>query len=217
MKEMERPRAFTSRQNVLRERLVNQARAPGVYRSTPLLPSSGEDIEVYHDFDLLVADPINARAVVEVFSEEIRRIDAEDEVTLLGFIEKSGNTTGAISLAGAISIETGIPQLAVRLWKDLPSERIKLPSLEDRPRKQKLLGENVVVVTDHSTTGIELLDAIETVHNLGGCVRDAVVYTLNEHLFQRDAFQSQGVRVQFIRALPREFQEANVERVKVYA
>jgi orotate phosphoribosyltransferase len=220
MKEIPLRARFTARQNVVRERLINEARAPGVYRSSPLLSSSGQQIEVYHDFDLLVTDPLNSKDAVELFSDEIRRIriDFEPDLSLLGFIDKKANTTGAIALAGAISIETGIPYVPIRLWKDLPSERVKLPSTDiGRPVSQKLLGEKLALITDHSTTGTELLDAVDAVDSLGGTVTDVISYTLNEALFAEEDFRSRGIRVHYFAALPRSFQERSIERVKIHA
>lgn len=216
----ERLNGLTSRQAFARERLLREGRAPGVYRSTPLLSSSGSEIEVYHDFDLLVRDPINARDMVELLSGEIESIRAAHKVDLLGFIDKTGNTVGAIMFAAALSIETGIPHIEIRLWKHLPSERIKLPSTDDkRPISNKLRGSSVLIITDHSTRGTEVFDAIDTVEDLGGNVNDVIVHSVHKAQFSEsmDSFKERGVEIHHFVEIPDDFEREGIQRLKVYS
>ena len=106
----------------------------------------------------------------------------------IAFLEKRANTTGALTLAGAISINTGIPSLIVRLRKDIPRERIKFPrEAGDEPLKDA----NVILLTDYATTGKELQPAVKAVKNLGGKVIGVVVMVWDDRRFNKDREMSE--------------------------
>jgi len=181
-------------------------RIPGVVNENEHPLRTGEEQDYYIDFDPLINDPVECRAVVRWYTKTIRSILADHKIDVLGFIEKdrdSGGTTGAIRLAGALSMETGIPNLAIRLGKELPGERIKLrPRLRQTSSPPSLEGCIFVLLSDHSTTGSEGLRAVKAVEYFGGKVSDFVVYSLVGSKFRFCQFRSRGIRVHNFLTVP---------------
>lgn len=174
-------------------------RIPGVVNRSEHLFRTGKRRDYYLDIDPLLDDPVECRKVVRYYIDMINSILTQRQINVLGFIEKdrdSGGTTGVIRLAAAISIETGIPNLTIRLGKELPEERIKLRALpKGTPVQASLEGLAFAVLSDHSTTGSEALRANEAVRYRGGRVTDFIVYSLIKPEFQFNAFKEQGIKV----------------------
>lgn len=152
---------------------------PSIVRQSKHRLRSGAQASFFVDFDILVNDPQRCADIVSSFSARIFEISLKRQIDLLAFVEKTGRgTTGAIRVGGAISIEVGIPSFIVRLGKELPFERVKLPSKKGEPAWRKLEGLGVVLITDHITSGGEVLKAVEAIEGVGGQVSDILSYTL---------------------------------------
>lgn len=145
---------------------------PGFYRASKHVSDAGEPLDRYFDFDIVFRDPGFCRLAVQKLSENVKDRAAKERVDYIAFLEKRANTTGAITLAGALSIDTGIPHLIIRLRKDIPHERIKFPS---EAGKEPLKDAKIVLITDYANTGRELQPAVRAVVNLGGKVAAVVV------------------------------------------
>jgi len=181
-----------------RFRLEAFRRIPGVVNESEHLLRTGKRKDYYIDFDPLINDPLECRTIVKWYVDKIHEIVEERPLDALGFIEKdrdSGGTTGVIRLAGAISIESGIPNFTIRLGKELIQERIKFRSRVDVPFQETLLGLNIAVLSDHSTTGTEVLRGIDAIKYRGGTVTDFIVYSLIKPEFQFDIFNNEGIKV----------------------
>lgn len=135
----------------------------------------------YIDFDFLVRDPIHCRQVVELMVERIQR-RASGGLDYIAFLEKRANTTGAIVLAGALSMETGIPHLVIRLAKDVGFEKVKMPG---KAGNLPLQGDRVLLVSDYVTKGRELLAAIRVIKMAGGEVVGVLAYVMNRDEFDQ--------------------------------
>ncbi len=153
-------------------------RAPGAYTSSTHLLSSGDEADFYVDFDLLVRDPARADEVVRLYAEGIAEVQYLDPIHMLGFIEKEGNTVGAVSAALALSILTQLPHIVIRLRKQAMSERLKLKSGSGLEAGQRLNGRNVALICDHATRGTELASAVDSVHFFGGKVTRILFFSV---------------------------------------
>lgn len=173
---------------------------PGAIRSSIHPLRGGHSVRKFIDLDLLLADPHDCRNLVERFAATIQDIALEspDPIDFLGFIEKaSGGTVGAIRLAAAISIATKIPNIILRPAKDLHVERIKLsPASSPMPLKNA----RIILVTDHSSTGEEMLSAAEIVSSFGAKTVAVVTVTHRPDLLQRERFSEHGI--EFVSIVP---------------
>lgn len=182
--------------------------APGAIKSSLHLFKSGKSEGYFFDIDYLFNDPVSCEAAVRLYVHLIQNIARRHRVDFLAFIEKptggqkpSGGSVGAIRLAAAISIYSGIPNVAVRLSKLLSSEKVKLPNILNKPQNERLAGANVIVVTDHCSQGRELISSIEAIEENGGKVTDAVAYSIREDLVPWSELEQKGVELHSVQRL----------------
>lgn len=167
----------------------------GIGSSRHLLKGGKEDI-FFFDFDSVVEDPLSCKEVAERFCEKVQQIAEyrERKPDFLGFIEKDGiGTVGAIRLSGFISSLTETPNILVRHTRELPYARIKVAKENQVDRHQRLKGKNVLIISDVTTTGKEIMDAIQLVRDNGGTVTDALVYFSRQSFESQKKFQETGV------------------------
>jgi orotate phosphoribosyltransferase len=89
-------------------------------------------------------------------------------------------------------------------------ERIKIPLIEGLPPNQRLLGANVLIVTDYSTTGAEMLDAIDVITKNGGKVTDVLAFAARHDAIANTAFYTKGVRFHSIIEIPEEIESTGI-------
>jgi len=179
-----------------RRSLAQSFAREGVVSHSEHFLRSGGVAHTYVDFDYLANDPVDSRRIVGLYSNKIEEILREREIDFLASIEKAtGGTVGILRLAGAISIEVGIPNLVVRPAKEIPSERVKMPPVSGRPFGERLLDMKVVLLTDHCTRGNELLRGVRAVDYVGGTVTDIITYTLVPSEVKSEAFLRENVQL----------------------
>jgi orotate phosphoribosyltransferase len=76
----------------------------------------------------------------------------------------------------------GYSLFIIRQGKELPFEKIKLPTRKGLPAAQKLAGQCVALITDHTTSGAEILQAVRAIEAVGGRVSDVIAYTIKPDL-----------------------------------
>jgi orotate phosphoribosyltransferase len=178
-------------------------RKPFVFKTSTRLLRVGIPEHYYIDFDLIINDPYRCEEVAKLYAANILDLSREDPIDLLGFLEKSGGgTSGAIRLAGFISSLTHIPNALVRLTRELEYEQVKLPPVEGKTLRQRMIGMKIAIVTDHVTTGMELLDAIDAVEYNGGKVTNVVTYTLRTDLVKKEEFTRRKIHLISLHSLP---------------
>lgn len=190
-----------------RDRLREEAfwMMPGAVRRNLMSSGTSQHPNYVVDTDVLPIDLEQCRAITEWYVDKLTNIDHEHRTDLLGFIEKQDGSTGAIQFAGLIAMKTNRPFVAVRLDKDIPEQRIKvplpkwLPSDIEIPEASKLKGRNVAIVTDTVTDGEDVLAAVSEITNRGGKVTDIVTYVLSSERF-KDAgmkLEAQGIQTTY--------------------
>lgn len=200
-------------------RALNYFRIPGVIKSSFHTFKRGAQAEYFSDFDSVVTDPFRASDVVFLYCHVIEEIMRRKRVDGLVFMEKAGEkddvagggTVGAIQLATDISRGTMLPYISVRSHKSLVAERIKLTTLPERVRATELAGARLIILTDHCTSGTEVLEAVDTVEAHGGHVTDLVAYTLWYDVFRWDDFHRRNIEVHPLMELPSDLHRVGVE------
>jgi len=159
-----------------------------------------------YDFDQITYSPQKCEWVVGLFTEKVRDIVAQgEEVDFLAFIQKdTGETTGAIKLEGAISIETGIPSTTIRLGREGKANRIKFPWGEGENKKGIIPNANAILITDHCSSGKEILRAIKTLEYYGAKVKDVITFTTNTEKIKEniDTFKEKGIIIHTFNRIP---------------
>ncbi len=191
-------RVFNPYSDPNRFRLEAFRRIPGVVNKSRHILRTGARKDYYIDCDPLMNDPVECRNMIDWYASSIKQILQKHRIDVLGFIEKdrdSGGTTGAIRLAGVLSTELGIPNLAIRLGKELIEERIKFRTDTQGSIRDSLGGLDFALISDHSTTGDEAFRCVEAVNYRGGKVTDFIVYSLSKPEFQFNKFSEHGIEV----------------------
>lgn len=182
------------------ERAKKYFQTPGVVKSSYRLFRVGLGDRYYVDFDMIINDLLQCKDIVFLYKSVIEGILKERSIDFLGFIEKSsGGTIGAIRLAGAISLSTRIPNIPIRLGKELPFEKVKIPQREGKsPKEKKIEDLNVTLVIDHCTTGDEALQAIDIIEKNGGKVTDVVAYSVRTDKLRWNRFKQKKVMFHYL-------------------
>ncbi len=168
--------------------------------------------KAYVDFDLLVEDPTQASEVAGLFARFIVGLREYEDPTLLAFLKKndeeSRNTVGALLLAAKIASSDGVqlPYKVVRLDSEIQHQRMKFERGVG-PLERALSGERVVLISDHSSRGTEVIDALDTLAEYDAKVIAVAVLTRIKHLFEeskaQQVFAERGVEfVYFFDVLP---------------
>jgi len=198
--------------DLLRTEVREAFKVPGVIKKSIRLFRMGLSEPYYVDFDVLINDPYICEQIVRLYAIKIMEISRERPIELLGFIEKySGGTIGAIRIAGAISIYTRIPNVPIRLTKEIGFERVKIPPIIGKPRKGRLSGIKVAIITDHSTTGGEVLNAIDAVEYNGGNVTDVIAFSVRTDAIKLEDFNKKGVVFHSLYKLPEDLQKIELD------
>lgn len=162
-----------------RQRLSSIFSDPSIVRQSKHRLRGGEEATFFVDFDIATNDPQICAGIVQNYSAKLLEITLKRNIDFIAFIEKMGRATvGAIRVAGAISIDTGIPSFIIRIGKELPFEKIKLYGKRGLPAKHKLTDLKIALITDHMTSGAEILQAIKIIEDAKGNVSDVLVHTL---------------------------------------
>lgn len=182
---------------LLREKTKEYFRSPGGVRQCLRVLRKGLDSDLYADFDNITIDPFQTEHIVQAYVAEIYKIIREHPTDFLAFIEKSdGGTIGAIRLAAAISILTRIPNITIRLQKEIDSEKLKIPLELDQRKNLRF-----ILLTDHSTTGGELIKSIKVIRSNGAIVTDIIAYSIRHEVNIGD-FEKMGIKFHYIQLIP---------------
>lgn len=167
--------------------------SPGVVKTSEHMLKRGWG-EYYVDFDNATFDPTAAEDITYKYANELRKILTKKPIHYLGFIEKHEGTAGAIKISVAVSILTGVPNILIRPYKDIEFERIKIPPKTTKTRGKQLEGSKIVLITDHCTTGTEVLECANIVKENGGKVTDVITYTSRPKIKENlEKFEKEGI------------------------
>jgi len=155
----------------------------------------GDRSPYFVDFDLISTKPSNCKKIANQFKMQIDAISKAKQKSpdVLVFIEKDNiGTVGTLTYAAHLSIITGIPMIIDRHWKELIGDRIKLSKDYNA---NKLKEKNIILISDVSTTGTELWDAICDIKHNGGNVTDIIVYYSRLTIDTVNEFATKGISI----------------------
>ena len=171
---------------------------PGVIKASSHGLRSGSTDDYYFDLDYVLNEPYQAEMVLDIYASMINAIKQESPIDFLAFIEKaSGGTIGALRLSVALSIKTRLPNLSVRLGKEISFEKIKA-----RFSNEGLKGLRAIIVSDHCTSGNEVLLAAQALRKQHVLVEDAVVYTIRPDKIHWENFREYNINLRCAFKLP---------------
>jgi len=192
--------------NIIKNKLRADFQKPEVRKESGHLWRVGLKEKIYYDFDQIIYSPKKCEWVVGLFTEKVRDIVAHGkEVDFLAFIQKdTGGTTGALKLEGAISIATGIPSTTIRLDREGKAGRIKFPWGEGEEKKGIISNAKAILITDHCSSGKEILRAIKTLAYYGAKVEDIIAFTTNTEKIKEniDIFKEKGITIHTFNRVP---------------
>ncbi|WJI10618.1 orotate phosphoribosyltransferase [Methanobacterium sp. CWC-01] len=141
--------------------------------------ASGRESDYYVDMKKAITDPRILSQIGEMMAEKIKgeRVD-----------KVAGPALGAVPIATAVSLTSGIPMLMIRKSK----KGYGTSKLIEGELKQD---DRVVVVEDVTTTGNSLLKAVEAVKDSGGLVVRALVAVDREE-GARENLLKKGVKLE---------------------
>jgi len=171
---------------------------PGVIKASSHGLRSGSKDDYYFDLDYLLNEPYQAEMVLDIYASMVNAIKQEVPIDFLAFIEKaSGGTIGALRLSVALSVKARLPNLSVRLRKEIFFEKLKT-----RFSEKGLKGLRAVIVSDHCTSGNEVLLAAQALRKNEVLVEDAVVYTVRPDKLHWDKFREFKINLRHAFELP---------------
>lgn len=184
---------------------INAFLTDGVIKTSWRGYKSGLTDKYYVDFDNLTSDPSIAKNVVDQYIKKLDDISKHETIDYLAFLQKDVGTVGALKLSGALSIVSEIPTMLIRPFKEISFDKIKIPSQPINKRNEQLRSSNVVIITDHTTTGGEILGAVDIIENNGGKVVGAITFTVRTDRFIPEPFETKGIGFHYIYPIPKQF------------
>ena len=142
-----------------KNQLIDLLKANQVIKFGKFTLSSGKESDYYVDMKRAITDPEILSQIAEIISDMISD-DAIDRV--------AGPALGAVPIATAVALHSGIPMLMIRkAQKDYGTSKLIEGHLIE--------GDRVIVVEDVTTTGNSLLKAVQAVVDNGGIVERTFV------------------------------------------
>ncbi|WP_425342799.1 orotate phosphoribosyltransferase [Methanobacterium petrolearium] len=139
--------------------LINLLKANDVIKFGKFTLSSGKKSDYYVDMKKAITDPQILLQVAKIISNLIKD-DAIDRI--------AGPALGAVPIATAVALQSGIPMLMIRkAKKDYGTSKLIEGDLKE--------GDNVIVVEDVTTTGKSLLKTVRAVTDNGGKIKRTFV------------------------------------------
>jgi orotate phosphoribosyltransferase len=177
---------------------------PGVINQSRHFFASGVELDYYIDIDRLIDDPFEAEQIVQWYVDTIFDIQAQNPfrpIDYLVFVDKAGDVgaIGALRLAAAISIESRIPNVVVRLGKHNDADHIRFRFRQEGAPSGGLglAGRRFAVCTDICATGHQVLDVVGIISEAGGEVSHLLTYVAIEEVFarSREELMDRGAQV----------------------
>lgn len=148
----------------------------------------------FFDFDCLTENPLDIEKVIRLYFDKFIEISkkATDKIDCLYFIDKEGMVNiGAIKLSALLSHYTELPNLILRPEHQIITAKIKVSSIN---KIQKYaIG---ALITDHITTGKEILNSIKILEQFGSKISYVIAFTAYKRDFKfRDEIEKKKVQI----------------------
>ena len=162
-----------------KEYLIDLLKENDVFLEGDFTLSSGKKSNYYINMKKAITDPEILSSISGLICEKI----SDDDIDKV-----AGPALGAVPIATAVSLESGLPLLMIRKEKKGygTSKLIEGELAED---------DNVIVVEDVSTTGGSLLKAINAIQENGGNVKRAFV-VVDRQEGAIEEFEKAGIKLE---------------------
>ena len=141
--------------------------------------SSGKKSNYYINMKKAITEPEILSTISKLITEKIKDEDID---------KVAGPALGAVPIATAVSLESGLPLLMIRKEK-------KGYGTSKLIEGELLEGDDVIVVEDVSTTGGSLLKAIKAIQDNGGNVKRAFV-VVDRQEGAIEEFEKEGITLE---------------------
>ena len=162
-----------------KEYLIELLKENEVFLEGDFTLSSGKKSNYYINMKKAITEPKILSTISKLITEKI----GDDDVDKV-----AGPALGAVPIATAVSLESGLPLLMIRKEKKgYGTSKLIEGELNS--------GDNVIVVEDVTTTGGSLLKAIKAIQENGGNVTRAFV-VVDRQEGAIDAFEKEGIKLE---------------------
>lgn len=174
------------------------------FTSSCHLLKGGDEEPYFVDFDRIIQDPNACRTIGGWFEYTIKLIEEnEGRPDFLLFIQKEGiGTVGALLFAAYLSAKTNIPNILYRENRRIPKDKIKISDKYHTSKDKRLLNKKVLIISDVSTTGQEIRNAIKYVEREGGINHSILLYFSRLKKNVMEYFMNNDIGVYFLINFP---------------
>lgn len=163
-----------------------------------LLTGGGGAASDYHDIDQALGSPELAYSLALELAKEVGKIEkrSQRKVDRLVFLEQRAGPVGLLTSKDLIGVVAGIPTTVMRLQRDIESSATLL--------KGALLSRDstIVFVTDVTTDGVHLEDAIRRLRDVCGATVVGIVSTIDRARGADRLFENAGIRFTSLMTFP---------------
>lgn len=145
------------------------------------------DLSYFVDFDFITNNPNNSKLIHNAYIKYINSIKKSSKFypDFLGFIERETGNLGSLKLASHLSVQTNIPIITIKLFNLFAPKK----------NRKRLFGKNVLLISDVSTSGVELRKSIKLIRNNGGDVHDIILYYSRLLKETVEEFLNEGINI----------------------
>ncbi len=158
---------------MLKERL----KEVGAIRFGDFTLRSGKKSSYYIDLKKATCDPATLEMMADAVADRIP--EGTDRV--------AGLEMGSVPIAAVVSVKTRIPMIIVRKEK-------KEYGTANRIEGELRDGERVLIIEDTTTTGGQMIKAVEAIREAGGVVENAIV-VVNREEGADEALRNKGIEL----------------------
>jgi orotate phosphoribosyltransferase len=167
-------------QDIIAEHLLTKS-AVTFLKKNPIRLKSGLVTPIYVDNRVLFSYPEVWRDIIETMASEIQQYGLTFD--MIAGVEGAGTAHGA-----ALAYRLNVPFVTVRGVAKTYGDKSRIDGAA-------VTGKKVLIIEDHLSTGVSLLDAVKTLRDEGAIVEDCFAITnfdMEEtaHVFQKNAIRA---------------------------
>lgn len=126
--------------------------------------TSGEKSPIYFDLNRMISFPREFDIITDILARKVKETNPD---------KIAGASTSGIPFATAISLKTNIPMICVKRKPDIYGTRSQIIG-------EIIRGEKILLIDDVITDGVDKLDYIKGIQNVGGIVEHVIVLVDHE-------------------------------------
>ena len=167
---------------ILKEKGLELFDVEGFLKQSPRVYKEGIEGETFFDLDCLTEKPKNIESVIRLYFDTYLQIPEKkrEKINCLYFIDKEGLVNiGALKLSAFLSYYLNIPNVIVRMEHEVNTSKLKVSNLKNLQNYDKGL-----LITDHITTGKEILKAINIIESFKNKILTVIAFSAFKRKFK---------------------------------